>query len=51
VASDFHPDYGVPTEYRIMAVSHTKVTGKQDAADKYRVYVSTMYEWERRLKC
>lgn len=44
----FHPHYGLGDAFRRAVLSYAERTTVHDAADAYRVGVSTVYKWRRR---
>lgn len=45
--SPFHPDYGLGDEFRRTVLAYAHRTSMSDAADAYRVGVSTVYRWRQ----
>lgn len=46
-AFPYHPDYGLPDNLRQAAVVHAKATSPKEAAIKFRVHKSSIYNWLR----
>jgi hypothetical protein len=45
----FHPDYGIPDEYRHIAVSHAQALGVPAAAKLSSMHPETVRQWCKRL--
>lgn len=43
--SPFHPDYGLPVETRLAAITAAHHLPKRQVAELFRIHVSTLYLW------
>lgn len=46
----FHPDYGLPTEYRLRVLATLSYFTVREAAEHFRLHPSTIYAWRKRLE-
>lgn len=46
----YHPNYGLPDDLRQAAVEYAKATSPKEAAVKFKVDLSSIYNWLRDYK-
>ena len=44
-ASPFHPDYGLPQDYRLRVLRTAEQTSPAQAAEIHNIGLSTIYRW------